>query len=67
MKDSVRKAMWANMKKSSKPITAYDVQAKRKVKMQDPKIITMKNHMLAWEGRSPVSGNKVFRIIGKNC
>ena len=59
--------MFANMKKSSKPITAYDVKAKRKVKIENPKIITMKNHMLAWEGRSSATGNKVFRIIGKNC
>lgn len=61
--------MFANMKKSHKPIMAYDVEAKRKVKMQDPKVITMKNHMLAWEGKSPATGNRVFRIIGKksNC
>lgn len=61
--------MFANLKKSHKPIMAYDVKAKRKVKMQDPKVITMKNHMLAWEGKSSVTGNPVFRIIGKksNC
>lgn len=60
--------MFANMKKSSKPITAYDVQAKKKVKMQDPKIITMKNGRPAWKGISPLTGNKVFRTIPtKNC
>ena len=60
--------MFANMKKSSKPITAYDVKAKRKVKIENPKIITMKNGRPAWEGRSSVTGNRVYRIIStKNC
>ena len=60
--------MFANMKRSAKPITAWDVKADRKVVMKDPKIITMKNGKPAWKGISSVTGNKVFRIIStKNC
>ena len=67
MKDSVRKAMWANIKKSSKPIIAYDVKVGAKAKMLDPKIVTLKNGRHAWEGKSAKSGIRMFRIIGKKC
>ena len=43
---------------------AYDVKAKKKVEIQDPKVIRMKNGKWAIKGRSPITGIKVFRIVG---
>jgi len=43
---------------------AYDVKAKRKVEIQDPKVIKMKNGKWAIKGTSPITGIKVFRIVG---
>ena len=43
---------------------AYDVKAKRKVEIQNPKIIKMKNGKWAIKGTSPITGIKVFRIVG---
>ena len=43
---------------------AYDVKAKRKVEIQDPKVVKMKNGKWAIKGRSPITGIKVFRIVG---
>jgi len=45
--------------------TAYDVKAKKKVTIKDPKVVQMKNGMYAIKGTSPVSGIAVFRIVGK--
>ena len=45
--------------------TAYDVKAKKKVTIKDPKVTQMKNGMWAIKGTSPASGIKVFRIVGK--
>ena len=44
--------------------TAYDVKARKKVKIQNPKVVKMKNGRYAISGTSPLTGNKVFRIAG---
>ena len=43
---------------------AYDVKAKKKVKIQNPKAVMMKNGKWAVRGTSPVTGVKVFRFVG---
>ena len=43
---------------------AYDVKAKKKVKIQNPKVVKMKNGKWAIKGTSPITGIKVFRIVG---
>jgi len=43
---------------------AYDVKAKKKVKIQNPKAVMMKNGKWAVKGTSPITGVKVFRIVG---
>lgn len=43
---------------------AYDVKARKKVKIQNPKVVKMKNGRYAISGTSPITGNKVFRIAG---
>ena len=43
--------------------TAYDVKAKKKVKVQNPKPVKMKNGRWAVKGTSPLTGNTVFRIL----
>jgi len=43
---------------------AYDVKAKRKVEIQNPKAVRMKNGKWAVKGTSPITGIKVFRIVG---
>ena len=43
---------------------AYDVKAKRKVEIQNPKAVKMKNGKWAVKGTSPITGIKVFRIVG---
>ena len=43
---------------------SYDVKAKRKVEIQNPKVIKMKNGKWAIKGTSPITGIKVFRIVG---
>jgi len=43
---------------------AYDVNAKRKVVIQNPKAVKMKNGKWAVKGTSPITGIKVFRIVG---
>ena len=43
---------------------AYDVKAKKKVKIQNPKAVMMKNGKWAIRGTSPITGVKVFRIVG---
>jgi hypothetical protein len=44
---------------------AYDVKAKKSVVIQAPKAVKLKNGMWAVQGKSPASGNKVTRIVGK--
>jgi len=46
------------------PWKAYDVKAKKKVEIQNPKVVKMKNGMWAIKGISPITGIKVFRIVG---
>ena len=43
---------------------AYDVKAKKKVEIQNPKAVKMKNGKWAIKGTSPITGIKVFRIVG---
>jgi len=43
---------------------AYDVKAKKKVKIQNPKAVMMKNGKWAIKGTSPITGVKVFRFVG---
>jgi hypothetical protein len=45
--------------------TAYDVKAKKKVNIKNPKVVKLKNGMYAIKGESSASGNTVFRIVGK--
>jgi len=45
--------------------TAYDVKAKKKVTIKNPKVVKLKNGMYAIQGTSPVTGNTVTRIVGK--
>ena len=46
-------------------LTAYDVKAKKKVKIENPKVVKMKNGRWAVTGKSAVTGNKVYRILSK--
>ena len=43
---------------------AYDVKARKKVKIKDPKLVTLKNGRKAIKGISPETGIALFRIIG---
>ena len=43
---------------------AYDGKAKKKVKIQNPKAVMMKNGKWAVRGTSPITGVKVFRFVG---
>jgi len=43
---------------------AYDAKAKKKVKIQNPKAVKMKNGKWAVRGTSPITGVKVFRFVG---
>jgi len=45
---------------------AYCVKDKRKVEVQNPQRITMKNGKPALQGTCPICGNKVFRIGGRH-
>jgi len=54
LKESETKVSWK----------AYDVKAKRKVEIQNPKAVRMKNGKWAVKGTSPITGIKVFRIVG---
>jgi hypothetical protein len=48
-----------------KEFEAYDVKARKKVKMLDPKIVQLKNGRWAVKGKSSETGMIVFRILGK--
>jgi len=43
---------------------AYDVKAKKKVEIQNPKAVKMIIGKVAVKGTSPITGIKVFRIVG---
>ena len=43
---------------------AYDVKARKKVPIKDPKLVTLKNGRKAIKGISPETGIALFRIIG---
>ena len=52
------------MKGMAKEWIAYDVKARKKVKMVDPKLVTLKNGKMALKGTSAETGISLFRIIG---
>jgi len=54
LKESETKVSWK----------AYDVKAKKKVEIQNPKAVKMKYGKWAIKGTSPITGIKVFRIVG---
>lgn len=45
-------------------VTAYCVKCRKKVKMNNPKKITMKNKRPATKGKCPKCGTNVFKIGG---
>ena len=55
---------YVNQQETKVSWKAYDVKAKRKVEIQNPKVIKMKNGKWAIKGTSPITGIKVFRIVG---
>jgi len=44
--------------------SAFDLVAKKKVKIENGKLVKLKNDRIAIKGRSSETGNKVLRIIG---
>ena len=52
------------MRSMAKEWVAYDVKARKKVKMVDPKLVTLKNGKMALKGTSAETGISLFRIIG---
>ncbi len=48
-----------------KEYEAYDVKARKKVKILDPKVVQLKNKRWALKGKSSATGLTVFRILGK--
>lgn len=48
-----------------KEFEAYDVKARKKVKMLEPKVVQLKNGRWAVKGTSSETGLTVFRILGK--
>ena len=42
---------------------AYDVKARKKVKIMDPKLVTLKNGRRALKGNSVETGISLFRMI----
>jgi len=55
---------YLNESETSVSWKAYDVMAKRKVEIQNPKAVKMKNGKWAVKGTSPITVIKVFRIVG---
>jgi DNA polymerase II large subunit len=45
--------------------TAYCVKCKEKREMAEEKEVEMKGRRMAMEGKCPVCGTKMFRILGK--
>ena len=46
-------------------IEAYDIKAKKKVSMNNPKPYLMKNGSWALKGTSSETGIKLFKIVGR--
>lgn len=46
-------------------IEAYDVKARKKVRMENPQPYQMKNGTWALKGTSSETGIKLFKIVGK--
>ncbi len=44
---------------------AFDVKARKKVKIKNPEIVTLKNGRVAVRGKSPLTGITVYRILSK--
>lgn len=57
--------LMANLKPSQR--IAYDVKARKKVHIENPKLVRLKNRSFALKGTSSATGNKVYRILGRNC
>lgn len=47
-------------------IEAYDVKARKKVSMKNPRPYQMKNGTWALKGTSSETGISLFKIVGKN-
>ena len=48
-----------------KEYEAYDVKARKKVKILEPQVVQLKNKRWALKGKSSETGSVVFRILGK--
>lgn len=46
-------------------IEAFDVKARKKVVIENPEIVTLKNGRLAAKGKSPLTGITVYKILNK--
>jgi hypothetical protein len=56
----------AKVKNGTKGIwMAYDVAKKQKAKIIDPKAKQLKNKMWAVTGKSALSGNTMYALVGK--
>jgi hypothetical protein len=44
---------------------AFDVKARKKVKLVNPELVTLKNGRYAVKGKSPLTGITIYRIISK--
>ncbi|AFH42340.1 hypothetical protein IOK49_06595 [Fervidicoccus fontis] len=44
---------------------AFDVKAKKKVKLTNVEVVTLKNGRLAIKGKSPETGITVYRLLSK--
>lgn len=53
------------LSKDMKEYEAYDVKARKKVKILEPEVVQLKNKRWALKGKSSATGSTVFRILGK--
>jgi hypothetical protein len=44
---------------------AFDVKARKKVKLLNPEVVTLKNGRVAVRGKSPETGITIYRILSK--
>ncbi|AFH42693.1 hypothetical protein IOK49_04190 [Fervidicoccus fontis] len=44
---------------------AFDVKARKKVKLINPEVVTLKNGRVAVRGKSPETGITIYRILSK--
>ena len=44
---------------------AFDVKARKKVRIKNPEVVTLKNGRVAVRGKSPLTGITVYRILSK--